>query len=330
MKTIEEEFQKLTENETDPSAIKGLIGRTEDLYLECKTINEDEIHSNMTTNSQSVVYFNYGKALSAFANAEGGIVVWGLFAKEGDKHSPDLIQEDRPVKQVTKVKTDFDSMTGKVVSRRVVGVQNKIVYTDKANDLGFIVTYIPKSDEAPHRVEGDKKGSRRYYRRHGNGSYEMEHYELEELFGGRTRPKLKVIVRYYIHTRANGLQQCSIDIGLKNIGMSVAKYPLLEIIELGQFSKAGFGIDGNRNTGLPQPKGNSNKYQGGVSDIIHIDDTIWIDKYNTQYDEQKDKVYHMKVKIACDGYKMSFVNIQLDVTDLHKGVPQYIEFDTED
>ena len=229
MSTNMELFLRLTNNENDPTEIMNLIGSSEDLYLECKTMADEEINENKITNKQSVVFFNYGKALSAFANAEGGIVIWGLFAKEQDKSSPDLIIEERPIKRVTKVKTDFDSITGKVISRRVVGVQNKIVYTDKQKDIGFIITYIPKSDEAPHRVEGEKTGSRRYYRRHGNGSYEMEHYELEELFGGRSMPYLTFVLSAKTEIMRNGMSECRVKFGLKNVGKSVAKYPFIEI-----------------------------------------------------------------------------------------------------
>src|SRR4030042_3748076 len=134
MKNVEEQFEELTKDENDPSEIRNLIGKTEDLYLECKTIDEEEI--KLITNKQSVAYFNLGKSISAFANAEGGVVVWGLFAKEQNKSSPDLIQEERPIINITKVKTDFDSIIGKVVSRRVVGVKNAVIYTEKKKKKG--------------------------------------------------------------------------------------------------------------------------------------------------------------------------------------------------
>jgi hypothetical protein len=333
MDLIYNEFNRLTDNENDPSAIKELINKTEDLYLECKTIAKEEIDGNLIANKQSVAYFNYGKALSAFANAEGGTIIWGLFAKPRDKNEPDLIVEERPIEKVTKAKTDFDSITGKVVARRIVGVQNKVVYTDKEKDTGFVVTYVPKSDEAPHRVEGEKTGSRRYYRRHGNGSYEMEHYELEEMFGGKTRPKLKVVVLYWFEDTGRNEKKCLIKLGLKNVGMSVAKFSLLEIVDVGQFSKDYYGIDGNGHTGLPMVtgvEGSNKKYQGGASDVIHIDDVIWIDKYSSPYSgNEDDNKRSMKVRIACDGFRIRFVNIQLNISKPSNENNVY-EFDSEE
>lgn len=330
MSTDMELFLRLTHNENDPTEITNLIGSSEDLYLECKTVAAEEINKNQITNKQSVVFFNYGKALSAFANAEGGIVIWGLFAKEQDKSSPDLISEARPIKKVTKAKTDFDSIIGKVVSRRVVGVQNKVVYENKQEDIGFIVTYIPKSDEAPHRVEGEKTGSRRYYRRHGNGSYEMEHYELEELFGGRSMPYLKfVLSSKHEYNPRNKLVECKLKFGLKNVGKSVAKYPFLELVLPNQLSHYDFGIDGNRNIGLPHAVGNPSKYQGNVNQVIHIDDILWIDMARFLFDqetEMKDPLCQLKIRVACDGFRMRSTELTINLNDLTK-TTEIFEFD---
>ncbi len=322
-------FSRLTNKDDDPAEILHLIGSSEDLYLECKTIAEEEIDENRITNKQSAVYFNYGKCISAFANAEGGVVVWGLFAKERDKSSPDLIYEERLIKKVTKVKTDFESITGKVVSRRVVGVQNKVVYKDRESDVGFIVTYIPKSDEAPHRVEGERTGSRRYYRRHGNGSYEMEHYELEELFGGRFSPKLKLVLFPYLEAGIRISLQYRIKFGLKNVGKSVAKYPFLVIDELKELHLWDFGIDGNGNTGLPWLVDNRKKYQGGISHIIHIDDILWIDQLYCTYSEGSaapDKC-RLKIRAACDGFRMRSLETGLYFNEFIKSELIELDFD---
>lgn len=329
MPNIMEQFIKLTHEENDPKEIMNLIGSSEDLYLECKTIAEADLNEHKITSKHSVVFFNYGKALSAFANAEGGIVIWGLFAKEQDKSSPDLIIEERPIKGVTKVKTDFDSITGKVISRRVVGVQNKIVYTDKQKDRGFIITYIPKSDEAPHRVEGEKNGSRRYYRRHGNGSYEMEHYELEELFGGRSMPYLTFVLSSKTENMRNGLSECRVKFGLKNVGKSVAKYPFLEIGLPSQLTLYDYGIDGSRGIGIPHTIGNRSKYQGNINHVIHIDDILWIDRFRYLFDqttEIKEPLSQLKIKVACDGFRMRNAELTINLNDLVKAT-EIFEFD---
>jgi hypothetical protein len=329
MSTNMELFLRLTDNENDPTEIMNLIGSSEDLFLECKTVDEKEINENRITKKNSAVFFNYGKVLSAFANAEGGIVIWGLFAKERDKSSPDLIREAKPIKKVTKVKTDFDSIIGKVVSRRVVGVQNKVVYTDKQEDTGFIVTKIPKSDEAPHRVEGEHKGSRRYYRRHGNCSSEMEHYELEELFGGRSMPYLKLVLSAKNEGLRNGLSECRVKFGLKNTGKSLAKYPFLQIELPHQLTHDILGIDGNRNIGIPHAIGKLSKYQGDVNHVIHIDDILWIDAARYMFDqtsEINDSLCQLKIRVACDGFRMKNAELTIDLNELVK-TTDLLEFD---
>jgi len=333
MNSIEEQFIQLTQDESNPEEILKLIGTSEDLYLECKTIGEEN-PPRRVTDKQSVAYMNLGKSISAFANAEGGIIIWGLVAREQGKDSPDLIQEAKPLENVTKVKTDFDSILGKVVSRRVVRVQNKVVYSDKKKDIGFIVTYVPKSDEAPHRVECERNEGRRYYRRHGNGSYPMEHYELEEMFGGRLSPKLIFVISVREGHAIREVKHYKLAFGLKNIGRVIAKFPFIEIQQSGSCSleRDQYGIDGNGSTGLPFVVGSRSKYQGGISHIIHADDILWIDQFKFKKDavfEGQEQTCLIIAKYACDRFRMRNVNALFDLKNLINRPLEIIESSPE-
>ncbi len=308
MVNIEELFERLTQNPDDPSEIRKLINQSEDLYLECKTISQSEINDNKITKTDSDAYFNYGKVVSAFANAEGGVVIWGLYAKEQKKGKADLIHEEKPITCVNKIKTDFDAIIGRVVSRRVTGVQNRIVYTNRTNDIGFIVTYIPASDDAPHRVEGKHKKAGRYYRRHGSGSLIMEHYELEEMFGRRRSPKLRLVLMVTPRETINGdIQSYNLKFGLKNVGKAIAKYPFLKVIQHSDLDKDIYGIDSKGGTGLPLIEGSYLKYQGGVSDVIHIGDILWIDQFIARRGNYI--IFLLKFGVACDGFQMNIFDI---------------------
>lgn len=323
MEPFEEQFIKLTENETNPEEILKLISKSEDLYLECKQINSDDIKNGLIGKIDSDAYFHLGKCISAFANAEGGIVVWGLKAKEINKKSPDLIEKEAPIEGVTKVKTDFDSILGKVISRRVVGVQNKVVYKNQDKDIGFIVTYIPKSDEAPHRVEGQHKKARRYYRRHGSCSLEMEHYELEEMFGGRVSPKITFVASVKSEgTNRQGVKGYAIKFGLRNTGRAIAKYPFLEIVTDDGFCISVYGIDGNYGFGLDPVKGSPNKFQGGISHVIHIDDILWVGNLTNENSALEKDVCCIKTKIACDRFRIRTIELNIDLKTIH---PEIIE-----
>jgi hypothetical protein len=77
---------------------------------------------------------------------------------------------------------------------------------------------IPASDKPPHMACDNK-----YYRRTSNTSRQMEHYELEDMFGRRQRPGLKLRLAL-LPTTFNDVPCESLELGLVNEGRAVAKY----------------------------------------------------------------------------------------------------------
>ena len=158
----------------------------------------------------------------------------------------------------------------------------------------------------------------------------MEHYELEELFGGRSMPYLTFVSSAKTeHSLRNGLSECRIKFGLKNVGKSVAKYPFFEMELPPQLIPYSYGVDGNRNIGMPHAIGSQSKYQGNVNHVIHIDNILWIDAIRYLFDptsEIKDPLCQLKIRVACDGFRMRNSELTINLTDLLK-TTDILEFD---
>ena len=70
-----------------------------------------------------------------------------------------------------------------------------------------------------------KGGEDRYYKRSGDSFHRMEHFDIEDMFGRRKKPKL--ILQAY--GKRLGSSTVGVILGLKNLGRGAAKYPYISI-----------------------------------------------------------------------------------------------------
>ncbi|MFL6387284.1 MAG: helix-turn-helix domain-containing protein [Terriglobales bacterium] len=213
-----------------------LIGTAEDLYFDAKTLSNESFASASDQGKLA-------KAISAFANADGGVIVYGLEAKR-DAQGRDIVQTVKPLIDPALVQSKVLGLVGQLLQPPVEGILVEI--RKKRSKQGYVVVLIPPSDSGPHRA----KPQHEYYRRHGSASLPMEHYELEEMFGRRRRPKLELYwkIKHQLWGSPQERRSAVIHIGLRNTGRAIAKYPglLLKNCKTWQY-----GTDGNSNWGLP-------------------------------------------------------------------------------
>ena len=114
------------------------------------------------------------------------------------------------------------------------GVRNEVVETSFGND-GYVISYIPKSDMAPHQVAIKGKGELRYYIRAGSDFVPTGHAVLAGLFGRRSQPS---IAYQYVVPPAEVVKLRSISkfkvniplqINIMNNGPGIAKDGFLNI-----------------------------------------------------------------------------------------------------
>ena len=243
----------------DIASVKSLLGTSEHLHLECKRAQ----HPLKDSDQGSLA-----KVLSGFANADGGVLVYGLGTRSGGRDTPDVIDDIDPVKNVKELQANVLGIVGQLTDPPIAGIRtNPIVDSDGS---GFLVVLVPASDLVPHR----SRKNHEYYRRTGSSTYPMEHYEIGDMFGSRRGPKLSfwAEVRKGSQRQEGNVTKCQIVIGIENLGRGIAKYPFLRIWDMPNSRVYPYGLDGNGNVGLHlRPTGGDSEYTfgGTATEVVY-------------------------------------------------------------
>ncbi|NRA66274.1 MAG: putative DNA binding domain-containing protein [Pseudobacteriovorax sp.] len=171
---------------------------------------------------------NYSKALSGFANSDGGIIIWGI----GAPGSGSGERTYHPIESVVGFAEYLDSFISRLVSPSVAGAENLVILSDEAQQNGYVISYIPKSMASPHRAEAE--GLKHYYMRYGESFKVAEHYELEFMFGKRNIPEISI---FWGLERAEAEKDDDADnryyfflqLGITNQGRAIAQYTCLRV-----------------------------------------------------------------------------------------------------
>lgn len=230
---LDEQFEELSLDQ-----ILDLInsGQEEHLNLDFKTISKADFSN---TDDKK----NLAKALSGFSNSNGGLIVWGVLAKKNN-FGIDQAQGVKEIYPLSLLLSKLNELTSRATSPPNDGVRHKILSI--SSDTGIAVTYVPESDIGPHMA---KLSEDRYYKRSGDTFYKMEHYDLEDMFGRRKKPKLEITCR-----KTGEGAKTAIILGIKNSGRGTAKTPYLAFNIPKPFNRSTYGLDGNGNDGLPKLK----------------------------------------------------------------------------
>lgn len=129
---------------------------------------------------------NLAKAISGFGNSEGGVIIWGVDCREGEDYA-DVAKAKNPLKDVHKFVSWLEGNISSSTIPPHSGVLN-IAVPFEGGSTGFAVTYIPKSNNAPHQVISSGKGQYRYYIRAGSDFVPTPHAVLAGMFGRRPQP----------------------------------------------------------------------------------------------------------------------------------------------
>lgn len=122
------------------------------------------------------------KDVSAMANSNGGVIIYGIDTDKEDKTKPIGISGVHPDNIES-----FDRVVNSQIKREIKGVQKRII---SKNSMKVMIVFVPQSDDSPHQSLIDK----RYYRRSLSESIPMEHDIVELHFGRRLGPILKLEV----------------------------------------------------------------------------------------------------------------------------------------
>ena len=243
---------------------------SEDIFLEFKTANFP-----IVTEFDKK---NFSKVLSGFSNSSGGILIWGILAKQ-KKNKPDVAGELKPIPNLIDFETYLKKNEGNAVVPLIDGVEYRRIFEDKQS--GYLLVFIPQSDRAPHMALFSDK---RYYKRSGDSFYMCEHFDIIDMLNRKTNPKIEVEIkneniRKSIKNNEDRYTYQGVFC-VNNIGQVSLKHLVVFIKVQHPFYIADYGIDGNGNRGMKKiaTKDLFTKYIGGSDLVVHPETYHEVDK----------------------------------------------------
>jgi hypothetical protein len=215
------------------------LKQEENLHLDFKLV----ANSDLTNKDDKR---NFAKALSGFSNSSGGIIVWGIDARknvDGIDCATGIAEIANPALMVNRL----NSLTGDATSPITGGVRHKAIINPQTG-RGVVATLVPEHDSGPFMA---KLGEQRYYKRSGDSFYQMEHFDLEDMFGRRQKARLEILLRH--KSVENDIEQ--ITVSILNTGRAVARHAgfLMELTNATIVTVHGPGLKNvsDINSGMP-------------------------------------------------------------------------------
>jgi Putative DNA-binding domain len=127
------------------------------------------------------------KDISAFANSDGGIVIYGML-EHNDKAKSHLPEKLDPIDRTVISKEWLEQVINSNIQPKIIGLTiHPIPLASAAHHVAYVVK-IPKSNTA-HQAS-DKK----YYKRYNFESVAMEDYEIKDILNRLSSPDLNLIL----------------------------------------------------------------------------------------------------------------------------------------
>jgi hypothetical protein len=172
---------------------------------------------------------NLGITLSALANSMGGLLVWGIEARK-DADGVDCANSPAPVADIARFKSEVMRLVSQAIMPRHEGILVEAIPAAHPAGAGYLVIHVERSERRPHRCEfGDKQ----YFKRIGDSSVAMEHYDIEDSFRRFVVPTLDVMHQFHRGGSARGggtnYNEIGVRLFLNNRSPVSARFPYLII-----------------------------------------------------------------------------------------------------
>jgi hypothetical protein len=188
---------------------------SEEYFLDFKRVNTDLTNRKLSQPDKE----NLAKAISGFGNSEGGIIIWGIDCSPNEK-GEDVAHTKYPITNIKKFKSLLQSNESSGVIPPPTGIEHLCLKINASGE-GYVVTYIPKSDRAPHQYIFAKKNV--YYIRVGSMFEPAPHGVIAGMFGKRPSPHVfNTYITLPIEIK-DGKIQAQVGIAVRNSGPGIAK-----------------------------------------------------------------------------------------------------------
>ncbi len=177
----------------------------------------------------------WSKALSAFANSGGGVLVWGIKAEKDKATRIDAASDYCPVPDVHQFVSRLQELHRQAIEPPVLNVDYLPVPNSATDPSGFVACWIPESAFKPHRAEYVE--GKPFFIRAGDNSAPASLALLRYLFHPATNSliNLEVGVSWQANDRGEGGAKHNglfrLHGAIQNVGTSSAKELLLPLKE---------------------------------------------------------------------------------------------------
>lgn len=185
MSRAEDIFEKLIYFGEDAIDEFIMNRQTEELFMDFKqAVSDGKSMRSLHQNDRR----NLAKAISAFGNSEGGVLVWGVECSR-DIELGDVAQAKVKVKNVHRFLSWLEGAISGCTIPSHNKVRNHIICSDKNGD-GILATYIPKSDIAPLMTTSGSQ----IYIRSGSNNVPAPYAVIAGMFGKRPQPNIDMVI----------------------------------------------------------------------------------------------------------------------------------------
>ncbi len=134
----------------------------------------------------------WSKIIGAFANSEGGVIVWGIVAKKDPITGIDAVSAIELVPDVSAFKSRLMELRHGACDPPVADIEISELPIPANHKEGFVVCHIPESSMKPHRSEF---AGRHFYLRMGDSSRECNVSILRQLFYPKRTPRIEATIK---------------------------------------------------------------------------------------------------------------------------------------
>jgi hypothetical protein len=194
----------------------------ESLFVDFKRADSDGAGSRLADSDNK----NLSKGISGFANAEGGLLIWGVDCRR-DPVTGNEVAAKHALVDAAGFRTKLESAVSRETIPPHPGVRMLHIQEASADPGGYVIVHIPKSEIGPLR----STKSHHYHVRTGSDFSIVSHDVLAGMFGRAPQPK--VFPNYLSHPARLSERRDSVVLAFGvvacNIGAVLAAKPYLTI-----------------------------------------------------------------------------------------------------
>lgn len=208
-----------------------------------------------------------GRALSAFANSAGGLLIFGACARTIDE--VDRLVDLEPIPDIDRFASEVRTLCGQYLMPRHDGIRQTTVYKQDDQSQGYLAIYVERSERRPHQSKAPKDG--RYYKRAGDSTFPMEHYDIEDAFNRKAVPILEFeasIAKVRPVAYGDGFLLL-IALALRNNGEAPVRYPYMALEDVDTTIYQG-GYEDEQPRWRYTRHSPGEQLTGGADDVIHM------------------------------------------------------------